>query len=153
MQCIVRLKCFLIYCLLKYILSIYFFLFKIPRLVQTQEKQALKFSEDPHSELLSHTHTHTHTHTEKERGYIVVKLSRQGTIRYAKKHTHKISVQSVQWFMGNCGLKIRVQSAQLFRSSYTKTKQIGHNKGAKENTHKISAQSIQWFMRNCGLKI
>ena len=39
------------------------------------------------------------------------KLSILGTIRYGKEHTHKISVQSVQWFMGNCGLKIRVQSA------------------------------------------
>ena len=37
-------------------------------------KQALKFSEDPRSGLLTHTHTHTqtnthtHTHKEKEKG-------------------------------------------------------------------------------------
>ena len=32
-------------------------------------KQALKFSEDPRSGLLTHTHTHTHTntHTDTER--------------------------------------------------------------------------------------
>ena len=31
------------------------------------KKQALKFSEDPRSGLLTHTHTHTNTHTETER--------------------------------------------------------------------------------------
>ena len=30
-------------------------------------KQALKFSEDHRSGLLTHTHTHTHTHTQSER--------------------------------------------------------------------------------------
>ena len=30
-------------------------------------KQALKFSEDPRSGLLTHTHTHTQTHTQKQR--------------------------------------------------------------------------------------
>ena len=30
-------------------------------------KQALKFSEDPRSGLLTHTHKHTHTHTHTER--------------------------------------------------------------------------------------
>ena len=29
-------------------------------------KQALKFSEDPRSGLLTHTHKHTHTHTHRE---------------------------------------------------------------------------------------
>ena len=29
------------------------------------KEQALKFSEDPRSGLLTHTHTHTHTHTNK----------------------------------------------------------------------------------------
>ena len=31
------------------------------------KKQALKFSEDPRSGLLTHTHTHTQTHTQKQR--------------------------------------------------------------------------------------
>ena len=30
-------------------------------------KQALKFSEDPRSGLLTHTHTHNHTHRKRER--------------------------------------------------------------------------------------
>ena len=30
-------------------------------------KQALKFSEDPRSGLLTHTHTHTNTHTERDK--------------------------------------------------------------------------------------
>ena len=44
-------------------------------------------------------------------GAVILKLSRWGSIRYVKEHTHKISAQSVQWFMRNCGLKISVQSA------------------------------------------
>ena len=63
-------------------------------------------------------------------GAVTQKLSRYGTISYAKELIHKISAQSLQWFMRNCGLKISVQSAQPFRSSYSKTKQIGHNKGS-----------------------
>ena len=39
-------------------------------------------------------------------GAVTQNLSRWGTIRYVKENTHKISAQSVQWFMRNCGLKI-----------------------------------------------
>ena len=35
-------------------------------MLQIKKKQALKFSEDPRSGLLTHTHKHTHTHTQTQ---------------------------------------------------------------------------------------
>ena len=40
---------------------------KHEKVQSVSHKQALKFSEDSHSGLLTHTHTNTHTHTETER--------------------------------------------------------------------------------------
>ena len=39
-------------------------------------------------------------------GAVTQNLSRGGRTKYTKNHTHKISAQSVQWFMRNRGQQI-----------------------------------------------
>ena len=53
---------------MKYFHRIFYEYFKHERKnINILKKQALKFSEDPRSGLLTHTHTHKQTHTDTER--------------------------------------------------------------------------------------